>query len=724
MGYGVVALAARPAALGSRAPCQRLLPRRVDLRGRRRDDLAAPARRVWWSGSRCWDRGRAARLPHGPCPVRRAFGALDRVHGRPRAQRAAAFRGDCPSRRPARSAGDRGSSSARSGGRPRGRPPLDDDQRASAHREPRLPGLPLELSGDRSRCGGPNARPAGGCDRRDRRPCALPAQPRRHGGNARGRVAGRRVVSPPPRAPARRGPSPAGADSRVTRRCCPWRCLPAGPRGVQAGRYGTLDLSAVGSSPVRITGGAGAPGRPRLTRARSRWARFSSLSFWVSLRRSPARPAGSAARSALVSLLALASLVLVDWRSNARRRRAERSRSDTCSMRLRRWRCSHVPESSARGRCGPGPSSAARLSAGSSPPGQPSRRRDSGNFFAAPAGAFWTRVMDYPPACLGAGSLWLDWPCATRVAADRRCAGRARGGACSCTRRLRPVQAVLTAAAAVCLVGQAIVMSYSLDQELYGTVDVPGGIATGARETFVDAALPSGARAAIVPGALVAGEPGGGAERITFWNAKVDETVALCWDRHSGACAAGFSVIECGRSGQDGVGGAAAGISSRSSRPRSTIRACSSRAGSLTRSPNSRIRVVRGSAASRAVDGPGAPARHRRAAGHAGAAHGQPLGGSARRARHAAGAGGPAAAGRVADDCGWPHRRIGSPARWRGPATRAPATGLPSSACRPWSWQLVATGPGVPASIPVYGPPLPPRPVALWMPAVQLKVAR
>ena len=102
---------------------------------------------------------------------------------------------------------------------------------------------------------------------------------------------------------------------------------------------------------------------------------------------------------------------------------------------------------------------------------------------------------------------------------------------------------LLAAAAAVCLAAQATELTYSLHQELYGTVSAPGGIATGPRETFVDKGLPGGKDAAIVP-ALVSGvQPGGGAERLTFWNDGLDATVALGWDGSPVPAPPGFWVI-------------------------------------------------------------------------------------------------------------------------------------------------------------------------------------
>jgi hypothetical protein len=347
--------------------------------------------------------------------------------------------------------------------------------------------------------------------------------------------------------------------------------------------------------------------------------------------------------------------------------------------------------------------------------------RDSGNFFAAPAGAFWTRVMDYrlrvwEQDLFGWTGLaprgWL----LIAVALVGLVAALALA-------RIRPreVQAVLTAAAAVCLVGQAIVMSYSIEQELHGTVDVPGGIATGARETFVDAALPHGARAVVVPGALVGGEPGGGAERITFWNAKVDETVGLRWIHRPAPAPPGFTVISAAL-GFDGLaelhGHLEPFVAAEIDDPRAQfasrlIRRSPDSGYGLFADPQRRaLWTAQGIQADTAVL-PGVSVRlaANRSAGVR-AAHvtlEAPTGQQRPVTWRITAAGRTIASGRLGD--GMSRQLVLRP-----PVCR-------SSACRPWSWRLTAAGPGVPASIPVYGPPLPPRPVALWIPAVRLVMA-
>jgi hypothetical protein len=353
--------------------------------------------------------------------------------------------------------------------------------------------------------------------------------------------------------------------------------------------------------------------------------------------------------------------------------------------------------------------------------GPPFPARDSGNFFAAPAGAFWTRVMDYrlrvwEQDLFGWTGLaargWLLVAVALAVLVIALMLAR---------RLLRPVQLILAAAAALCLVGQAIVLHYSLGQELYGTVDVPSGIATGARETFVDATLPNAARAAVVPGLLV-GEPGGGAERITFWNAKVINTVSLRWDGTPAPAPPGVGVMASvvGPGGLAELRGRlepflAADVDDPRVQfaTRLVIRSPDSRYALFAEPHRRALWTAQGLEPDTAAL-PGRLVRLTvdRSAGvrSARVTLQGPTGQQEPVAWRITTAGRPVASGRLADGV---TRQV---------VLRAPACRL--SACRPWSWQLLAKGPGVPASIPVYGAPLPPRPVALWMPAVRLELSR
>jgi hypothetical protein len=343
---------------------------------------------------------------------------------------------------------------------------------------------------------------------------------------------------------------------------------------------------------------------------------------------------------------------------------------------------------------------------------------DSGNFFAAPAGAFWTRVMDYRLRTWEHDLLgWLGleprgWLfIAAALAALVAVLALAR-------RRPRAAGRLLTAALAICLLGQATILSYSLHEELYGTVDVAGGIAAGPRETFVDRALPSGADAGVVPALVSAAELGGGAERLEFWNGRVDATVALSWDGTPVPAPPGFGVM-WSSVGADGVAALSGKLTpflvAQVDDPRVQFasrlveRSHDSQFG-LFRDPHRRaLWTAEGLQADAAVVSR-TPIRLTvdRAAGVRAAqlTLQAPQGAARAAAWRITAHGHTIASGRLAD--GATHNVL----------LRAPK--CVSGACPPWSWQLASSGPGALSSLPVYGQPLPPRHVAFWMPAVRL----
>ena len=143
--------------------------------------------------------------------------------------------------------------------------------------------------------------------------------------------------------------------------------------------------------------------------------------------------------------------------------------------------------------------------------GIPSPSFDAGNFFAAPAGAFWSRVVQH--RLVGWEDDLFGW-----LSIDPRgwllvglglvamfvfvvVAGR-RGHA-------RLIVPTLATGLALCVVAQALVLNYGFKQELYGTVDAPGGIAQapghdGDRETWLDDQGDTGRDIAVMPGVVVA----------------------------------------------------------------------------------------------------------------------------------------------------------------------------------------------------------------------------
>jgi len=342
---------------------------------------------------------------------------------------------------------------------------------------------------------------------------------------------------------------------------------------------------------------------------------------------------------------------------------------------------------------------------------------DSGNFFAAPSGAFWTRVMT--PRLLSAEHDLLGWLGISPRGWFFIAAGLALVVAALAFARRRPgpARVVVTAGAAACLAGQAIILSYSLKQELHGTVDHPGGIADGQRETFVDATLSRGGDAAVVP-AVSAADPNGGADHLEFWNNHVDAVVALRWNGSPVPASPGTKVVESsvGRDGlarligpvprfvateidDPGVQFATRlvrhapdsdfGLFAEPSR-RALWTATSLEPDGAVLSPRAIRLTVDRAAGVRAVRvtllapiGLQRPVRWRIASHGRGVASGSLAGGAKRDV-----------------------------------LLRVPRCG--TGRCAAWSWRLSTRGPGVPVSLPVYGAPPPPRPVTLWIPAVRL----
>ena len=184
---------------------------------------------------------------------------------------------------------------------------------------------------------------------------------------------------------------------------------------------------------------------------------------------------------------------------------------------------------------------------------------NSGNFFAAPAGAFWTRVVDHRLRSAevdllgwlpGAGDGWLIVALAMIVAV---------AVALALTRRDRPIVPLLAAGLALCALAQVAVLNYDYGKLLDGTPEAPGGLAISAdraldRDDWIDDALPSGADAAIVPAVTTAAIPYGDAERQQFWNETLTSVVALRFNAAPAPDPPGFGVVES-ELGADGLAG-------------------------------------------------------------------------------------------------------------------------------------------------------------------------
>ncbi len=191
--------------------------------------------------------------------------------------------------------------------------------------------------------------------------------------------------------------------------------------------------------------------------------------------------------------------------------------------------------------------------------GIPALAGNAGHFFAAPAGAFWTRVIEHrlvrwEDDLLG----WLPidargWLLVAAglvtvlifvVVADRR--GHAR-----------VIVPTLATGLLLCGVAQALALNYGFKQELYGTAEAPGGIALSPshdadRETWLDDEGDTGRDIAVMPGLVSAAAPYGGTESLQFWNRALDSTVALRWNGTVVPVPPGYSVVEA-ELGSDGL---------------------------------------------------------------------------------------------------------------------------------------------------------------------------
>lgn len=352
---------------------------------------------------------------------------------------------------------------------------------------------------------------------------------------------------------------------------------------------------------------------------------------------------------------------------------------------------------------------------------------NAGHFFASPPGAFWSRVVawrlqKYEGKLLGwtllgrpgwlliaIGLALLVWV----VAASRT--------------RERAVAALLTAALAVCALCQIVSMDYDYKQELYGTRDAAGGIALGPghdrdREDWLDARIPDGVTAGVLPGVIGLDGVYGGQERISFWNREVGITVGTQWNGSPVPAPPGFQVVATS-TGPDGLarwdGTLPSWLAAFRDDPRIQVR------GSLVaKSPTSHFGLYRTTPAHRAVwtgtglDGDGAVLKGRPA--------------------HF-----------VLDRVAAPGARkvtlklhapdgASAPLRWR--VTRdgrnvakgrlAPGTDafvklvVPScggGTCGLTAWDLMASGHDVATPFPAYGAPGPPRPLLLYVQAAEIR---
>ena len=344
---------------------------------------------------------------------------------------------------------------------------------------------------------------------------------------------------------------------------------------------------------------------------------------------------------------------------------------------------------------------------------------DAGNFFAAPAGAFWTRVVQHRLVSWEEdlfGWMFLG-PTGWMLVALGLIAlfvliVRTRN-------RPRVTVAVLAVGLGLCGLAQVAVLDFDLTQELHGTAEAPGGIAlsndrSADRETWLDKRLPAGEQAAVVPGLHGPGSPLGGTERLSFWNRELDATVALRWNGAAVPAPPGYAVVET-QLGAEGFAGWSARpewVAAHGDDPRVQF------SGELiARSPVSPYALYRTAASDKAMwtsvglgpdgavlarspvsmkldrelaEGPRAVELTLHAAE-----------GAERAVRwRVARAGGSVADGRL---------RPGQTSRFR---LEVPAC-EPARACPPIEWRLRASGRSVALPVPGYGAPGPARPVVL-----------
>lgn len=174
---------------------------------------------------------------------------------------------------------------------------------------------------------------------------------------------------------------------------------------------------------------------------------------------------------------------------------------------------------------------------------------NAGHFFAAPAGAFWSRVVEHRLR------RWEDdllgWTLLEPTAWLLPALAVAGLVAFLTLARARPSlrMGVVATALGVCVLLQLAILNYSYKQELYGTTDAAGGIAlsddrAADREIWVDAAVPGDEPVAAVLGVLHPGAPYGGIDRLSFWNRAIDVAVGIPWTGSPVVAPPGFAVVQ------------------------------------------------------------------------------------------------------------------------------------------------------------------------------------
>ena len=173
---------------------------------------------------------------------------------------------------------------------------------------------------------------------------------------------------------------------------------------------------------------------------------------------------------------------------------------------------------------------------------------ESSHYFAAPARAFWSRVVEYRLVLVDRNVLaFLPGETNWRPVAAGLAAFVVVVGAGALVARLRPrLELAVGGGLALCVVAQLLVLDYDFARLLNGTPELPGGFARSPghaddREDWIDDAVPGDQRVALVPLPL---NSVGATERIQFWNRSIDGVLALRFAGTGVPASAGHEVVE------------------------------------------------------------------------------------------------------------------------------------------------------------------------------------